>query len=138
MDAHKDRDQTGKDAKVVVAPRFELIWRMVIATAFVLALTGSAEVLGPRLSGLIAPFPIFASILAVFTHRLQGGKAARKLLQGVVIGAFTFAVFFVCVGGLIEPAGPVVAFGCALLAAILTQGCSITLVRLARRRQLTV
>lgn len=137
MAAHKDRDQLKDAGKAVVAPRFELIWRMVIATAFVLALTGSAEILGPRLSGLIAPFPIFTSIMAVFTHRINGARAARQLLHGVVIGAFTFAVFFVCVGGLIEPAGPLVAFGCAMVAAIFIQGCSITFVRLARRKKLT-
>lgn len=137
MAAEKKRGRIDEAVRVIAAPRFELAWRMVIATAFVLALTASAEVLGARLSGLIAPFPIFASILAVFTQRVQGAEAARRLLQGVVIGAFTFAVFFVCVGGLIEPAGPVVAFGCALLGAILAQGCSIGLVQFTRRRQAT-
>ncbi len=49
-------------------PRRDVPARMVIATTFVLLLTGLADVLGARLGGLLAPFPIFCSILAEFTH----------------------------------------------------------------------
>ncbi len=136
MSAGKNRSQTGEAIKALVAPRYELAWRMLIATAFVITLTASADILGARLSGLLAPFPIFASILSAFTHHLQGPKSARVLLQGTVTGAFTFAIFFLCFGGLVEPDGPALAFGCSLLAAVLAQGCSIWLVRYSRRRQL--
>lgn len=136
MSAGKNRSQAGKAVRAIVAPRYELAWRMLIATAFVVGLTASADFLGARLSGLLAPFPIFASILAAFTHHLQGPKPARVLLQGTVIGAFTFATFFLCFGGLVEPGGPAVAFGCSILVAVVAQGCSIWLVRLSRRRQL--
>jgi len=83
----------------------------------------------------LSPFPIFASILAAFTHHLQGPRSTRLYLQGTIIGAFTFATFFVCFGGLVEPDGPAIAFGCALLVALLAQGCSIWMVRYSRRRQ---
>lgn len=136
MSAGKNRSQTGEAVKAIVAPRYELAWRMIIATAFVIGLTASADILGARLSGLLAPFPIFASILAAFTHHLQGPKSARVLLQGTVIGAFTFATFFLCFGGLVEPDGPTIAFGCSLLVGALAQGCSIWLVRYSRHRQL--
>jgi len=43
----------------VVLPRWDLPARILIATAFVLLLTESAPFLGPRLSGLLAPFPIY-------------------------------------------------------------------------------
>src|SRR6185503_8497679 len=49
--------------------------RMALATVFVVALTGAAGTLGPRLTGLLAPFPLYASLLTVFAHALDGGEA---------------------------------------------------------------
>ncbi len=118
-----------KDVPAVDAtpPRWDVPARMVIATAFVLLLTGLAEVFGARLSGLLAPFPIFGSILAVFTHRFQGATAASRLLRGVVLGSFSFAVFFLVVALMIESAGIAVTFSCATLAAFALHGASVLL-----------
>ncbi len=102
---------------------WEVVGRMVIATGFVLALTGVASVLGPRLSGLLSPLPIFATIFAIFTHRFQGATAARHVLHGVVVSAFACAVFFLVVAGLLERWGIAATFSAAVLAALLTQGC---------------
>src|SRR5207248_1789769 len=44
-------------------PHWDIPARMIVATAFVVLLTGIAPALGPRLSGLLAPFPLYASIL---------------------------------------------------------------------------
>src|SRR6266852_1149833 len=68
--------------------------RMVIATGFVLGLTGAASVIGPCLSGLLTPLPIFATVFAVFTHQFQGAAAARQVPHGVVVSSFACAVFF--------------------------------------------
>jgi hypothetical protein len=65
-----------------------------LATTFVVALTTFADNLGPHLSGLIAPFPVFSTIIAVFTHRQQGPAAAARLLRGVVLGSMAYAAFF--------------------------------------------
>jgi hypothetical protein len=108
-------------------PRWEIPLRMLIATAFVLTVTGLAQVLGPHLSGLLAPFPIFATILSVFTHRGQGAAAAGKLLRGVVLGSFSFAGFFLVVAALLQPAGIGVTFLCASLVALAIQGASLWL-----------
>jgi hypothetical protein len=135
MSAGKNRTGDTQAARGIVAPRYDLVWRMVLATSFVVGLTASADFLGARLSGLLSPFPIFASILAAFTHHLQGPQATRQYLRAAIIGTFTFATFFVCFGGLVEPDGPAIAFGGALLVALLAQGCSIWLVRYSRRRQ---
>src|SRR5581483_6051391 len=72
--------------------RGEVWLRIVRASAFVLTLTGIAGLLGPQLSGLLTPFPIYATILGTFTHHFQGTEAASRLLRGVLIGTFTFAV----------------------------------------------
>lgn len=114
---------------VISPPQWEVPLRMIVAAAFVLALTAASSLLGPQLSGLLTPFPIFASILGAFTHHFQGGTAARQLQRGVVIGSFTFAVFFLVIAGTIERGGIVLAFGLAILASLLIHGCSLWLMR---------
>jgi hypothetical protein len=110
-------------------PQWEVLLRMVTATAFVLMLTTVSGLLGPQLSGLLTPFPIYATVLGSFTHRFQGAAAACRLLRGVVIGIFTFAVFFLIVAATIEREGIVIAFGMAVLASLLLHGCSLWFLR---------
>src|SRR5262249_21296584 len=54
------------------SPRWDLPARMIVATGFVLLLTGLAPVLGPRLTGLLSPFPIYAAVLTIFAQRGGG------------------------------------------------------------------
>ncbi len=100
---------------------------MLVAATFVLGMTGAASLLGQQLSGLLAPFPMFATILAVFTHHYQGAAASRRLLHGVVAGSFTPVVFFLVVSLLLENWGIAAAFGLAILAATVTHGTSLFL-----------
>ena len=58
-----------------------------------LALTAVAGWLGPQLSGLLAPFPIIASVLATFTHTQRGVDEALRLLRGLLSGFAAFALF---------------------------------------------
>jgi hypothetical protein len=110
-------------------PSWEIIARMLLATTFLLLLTALASSLGPHLSGLLTPLPIYATILGIFTHHFYGAAAARQLLRGVVFGSFAFAVFFLVVAGTIEGMGVALAFSFALLGALLMQGCSLWLLR---------
>jgi len=109
--------------------RGEVLLRMVTAAAFVLTLTGIAGLLGPQLSGLLTPFPIYATILGAFTHHFQGTEAASRLLRGVLIGTFTFAVFFLIIAATLAREGIVLAFSLAALAALLLHGCSLWFVK---------
>ncbi len=84
------------------APRWDVPVRMAVAMALVLVLTATAAVLGPKLSGLLSPFPVFATVLAIFTHRHAGTAAAQQLLRGIVLGSFAFAGFFVVVAAALE------------------------------------
>lgn len=118
---------------IATPPRWEIAARMVVATLFVLILTESAALLGPRLSGLLTPFPLFASIVGAFTHAFSGASAARRALRGVVAGSFAFAVFFLIVSGLIEKAGIAATFALAILGAFLIQGSSLWLLNLSTR-----
>jgi hypothetical protein len=108
-------------------PPWDTPLRMLVATAFVLGLTGAASILGPQLSGLLAPFPMFTTILAVFTHHFQGPDFTRRLLRGVVAGSFTFVVFFLFISLLVNRWGIAIAFSLAILAAIVIHGTSLYL-----------
>lgn len=107
--------------------------RMIVATAFVLTLTGFATLLGPRLSGLLTTFPIYATILAVFTHRILGAYSARRLLRGVIIGAFSFAIFFLTIAEVVVPLGIAFAFSLATLLTLSLHGLSLYLLRTNNR-----
>src|SRR3954447_17986799 len=61
-------------------PRFDLAMRVAATAAFVVVLTAAAGALGPQLSGLLAAFPVLASVLAVFIHAQDGAAAAADFL----------------------------------------------------------
>ena len=110
------------------SPSWDTPLRMIVATGFVLGLTGAASILGPQLSGLLAPFPMFTTILAVFTHHFQGAYSARRLLRAVVAGSFTFVTFFLVISLVINRWGIAAAFSLALLAAFATHSALLFLI----------
>jgi hypothetical protein len=110
-------------------PAWDLPARMAAATAIVLALTVAASALGPRLTGLLAPFPVYATILAVFAHRQLGPAAAVRVLSGLLYGLFGFAAFFLVIAALIEHLGIGPAFALAILLDLASQGLSLRFVR---------
>ncbi len=108
---------------LVVAIRFvkdPLPARMVLATILVLAITGSATALGPRLSGLLATIPLYASILASFGFQLVGRDAAIRVWRGLLFGLFGFGAFYLVLAAGLESAG-LAAFAVALGAAVVMQ-----------------
>lgn len=72
----------------------EIFVRMVAAVVILLTITFFADVMGPKYSGLIAPFPVAGTVLAGFTHYNSGTHATRQLLLGFVCGNVGMAVFF--------------------------------------------
>jgi hypothetical protein len=110
-------------------PRWDLAARMAVATGLVLLLTAAAPRLGPRLSGLLATFPVYAGILAVFAHHLEGAGAGLRVLRGLLFGLFGFAAFFFALGALIERAGIAPAFAVAIATALAVQGLSLWALR---------
>lgn len=111
------------------APAWALWGRMVVATSFVLFLTSTAGLLGPQLSGLLSPLPIYSTVFAIFAHKLQGGVYARQILHGVIVSSFACAAFFVIVAVGIENWGILVTYCTATLCALFTQGVMVWLLK---------
>jgi hypothetical protein len=109
----------------VELPWWDLPARMLVATVFVLALTTAAPALGSRLSGLLSPFPVYAAVLCVFAHRLQGVAAAVGVMRGLLLGLFSFAAFFAVLAFLLEPGGVALAFAIAIAGALVIQAGSL-------------
>ena len=121
-----------RERRVVASPRppgWDLPVRVVLTTAIVLVITSVAPTLGPYGSALVATFPLFASVLAVFAERHQGHASAVEVLRGLVNGLFGFMAFFVVVALALEPLG-FIAFAIAVAVVIAVQ--SVALVALRR------
>jgi len=98
---------------------FDIPIRMVVATLFVLAITQLASVLGPNWSGILTPFPIMTTILAIFSHTLQGSRAAITTLRGLVIGLLGFTTFLFLQAFLLNEFSIALSFGIAFAVNVL-------------------
>jgi hypothetical protein len=112
----------GVVVRVKPLPGWDIPARMIVATLFVVGLTEAAKRLGPHLTGLLSPFPLYALILAVFSQHFDGPPAAIRVLKGMVQGLFSFALFFLIVGEFIEKAGIGTSLLLAVVIALALQG----------------
>jgi hypothetical protein len=112
----------------------ELAVRMAAGAALVVAVTAAASALGPRLAGLLTPFPIAASVLTVFSHRGQGAAFTVQLLRGLCRGLLGMTAFFLVVALGLEPLGIPVTFALASAAALATQAVLLAALRGAELR----
>ena len=112
----------------VPLPWWDLPARMVLATTLVLTITGSATVLGPRLAGLLATVPLYASILAGFGHTLVGPRAAIDVWRGLLFGLFGFGAFYLSLALFLAPLG-IAAFAIAIVSAVVMQAATLHLLR---------
>lgn len=110
-------------------PAWDIPARMAVGTAIVLAITEAAAFLGPQLSGILAAFPIYVTVLAIFAHRLEGPEQAMGIARGLQVGLFGTIVFFLVVTTSIVHIGIAAAFGAGLLATMAVQSVSLRLVR---------
>jgi|GEM_PF-358710 len=95
--------------------RYDILIRMVVATLFVVIITGLAKLLGPNWSGILTPFPILTSILAIFSHTLQGSSATIATIRGLVIGLFGFTTFLFLQAFWLNEYSVAVSFGMAFV-----------------------
>ena len=103
-----------------IAPaRWDLPARMLVSTAVVLLVTGSARLIGPDLSGLLSPIPAVTWPLLVF-GRHQGGVAeALAIVRGSLQGIASVLVFYIIVALALPRHDGVLAYGAALAGSVL-------------------
>ncbi|HUH80553.1 MAG TPA: hypothetical protein VLZ06_04435 [Solirubrobacteraceae bacterium] len=109
-------------------PGWDLPLRAGCALALVLSLTAVAGWLGPQLSGLLAPFPIIATVLATFTHVQRGTGELVRLLRGMVSGFAAFALFFFTLAVTLRHMPTGAAFALATALALAVQGLALVVV----------
>ena len=117
--------RTNASAAIVVSTYAELSCRMLAGAAVVVLVTHFSSNFGPRLSGLLAVFPVIASVLAVFSHRYSGYRCTVLLLRGLVLGLYAFAAFCLVLA-LVLPSfgiglGFLAALGCTALVQFLSR-----------------
>ncbi len=117
----------------VTPPQWDLPARVLTAIVFVLLLSYAAEWLGPQLSGLLSPFPIFATILAVFAHAQHGASAAILSQRGILTGLYAFASFFLTVGLLVTVLPIPVTYAAAVLVALSVNLLTLRFIRSEKR-----
>ena len=122
-------DRGAASAFQIDYPHWDIPARMVVATAFVVALTAAAPLLGPHLAGLLAPFPLYATVLATFAQRIGGPAPAIGVLRGLLLGLFAFAGFFLALAELLPGQGIAIAFAVAIVVGLVIQGASLALGR---------
>jgi hypothetical protein len=109
-------------------PAWDLPVRALSALALVLVLTALAGHLGAHLSGLLAPFPVVASVLAVFTHILHGDEDVARILRGFVLGLVAYALFSFMLAVSLKSLGIAGGFTVAIACAVVTQALMLTCV----------
>jgi hypothetical protein len=78
---------------------------VVLGTTLVVAISTIAPLLGPHTSGLVATFPLYVSILAVFSHATEGPAAAIDVQRGLLAGLFGTTAFALILHLAIVPLG---------------------------------
>ncbi|MCL5067444.1 MAG: hypothetical protein M1368_03715 [Thaumarchaeota archaeon] len=109
--------------------RKDILIRIAAATSLVFGITQTAPALGSHLSGVLATFPTYVSVLAASVHQSRGAVPAARLVRGALYGLFTPSVFFLIIGLTLLPLGTGYSFGLAILVSLIVHGLSLRLVR---------
>jgi hypothetical protein len=117
----------GAGSTAVSPTPWDLPLRALSALALVLALTALAGQLGANLSGLLAPFPVIASVLAVFTYAQHGHDDLLRIMRGFLVGLVAYALFCFTLAVTLKRLGIAESFALAAAVALATQAIAIAL-----------
>jgi hypothetical protein len=113
------------------APAWDLPARIAVATAFMLSVTVVAAAIGPAMTGMASTFPVMLSVMAPFTHRVEGRSAVVAMMRGCAEGLVTFVLFFQVLGLLLGKVPLLAAYLIALAASL---ALAAVVLNLQRRR----
>jgi hypothetical protein len=115
----------------VIHPAWDLPARVVAGTILVVGFTTLAPLVGAGAGGVIATFPAYVSVLAIFTQRTEGAPGAIEVLRGLLAGLYGTAAFMVIVNLAVVPAGIAPAFLIAIATTLVIQFLALRAVRAA-------
>jgi heme/copper-type cytochrome/quinol oxidase subunit 4 len=115
-------------------PRAELHLRLVAAFLLAAAILYGADAFGPVASGVLLSMPVTGSIMPPFTLALHGADSVARLTRGFVVGLTGFTAFFLVIALTAVPWGTLVAFVCAIAAALVAVVSASRSLRIATRR----
>lgn len=101
-----------------VFPWGDVAVRIVAAIGLIFAITEFAPALGPTLSGLLTPFPIYTSVMVTSIHRRQGAESASQFVRGAIVSSYTPALFWLIVGSTIVSWGVGLSYALAITASL--------------------
>jgi len=110
-------------------PQWDLPARIAIGTCLVVGLTALAPAFGAHTSGMLATFPLYVSILTLFTHRQEGLPGALHVLRGFLVGLFGTAAFMLVLALALDPLGVGPAFGLAVALTLAINAVALRSVR---------
>ncbi len=113
-------------------PAWDLPARIAVSTGLVVLVTLGAPLLGPAVSGLLAPVPVIAWPLIVFVHAQSGRDEAVATIRGTVSGAVGLCAFNLAVIRLAPTEGTAITYTVALA---LSLAVSLVLVGVIYRRR---
>lgn len=113
--------------------RWDLPFRAVVATVFLLTLTGLATVLGPGLAGVLAVYPLYTVVLAAFAHAHEGEHGAVQILRGLIVGLYSFVAFYTVLPLALTRLGIAPSFVAAFAASLAVQAASLLALRRTAR-----
>ena len=99
-------------------PSWDIAARMAATFALVSVIMVSADLLGPKRSGLIASFPVILTVIGAFTQSQQGRNGLLRVLRGISLSLLAFTGFFATVGTITPFAGQFSAFATATAVAL--------------------
>ncbi len=117
------------DPLLTPLPWWDIPARMVATLALVVAISLSADVLGPQLSGVVSTFPTIVTVIGAFTHHQWGREAVRRMLRALTMSLMAFVAFFLVVGLTLPTVGLIVSYGLAAVAALPVSGLILVINR---------
>lgn len=110
-------------------PAWDMPARVIVGTVIVVTLTTIAPLLGAHVSGLLATYPVYVTILSVFTQLREGPEGAVDVIRGLLVGLFGTIGFYVVLYPGLTLAGVGPAFLAAIAVALAIQVLALRSIR---------
>jgi hypothetical protein len=127
------RHPAPEEADPLAHPAWDIPARVIVATALVVGISSLAAVLGGHVSGVLATFPVYASVLTTFAHVTRGRVEAVDVLRGLAAGLPGFGAFFLTLHAMLGAVGLGESFGLAIVVGLTAQAATFPIAKVVSR-----